>query len=256
MHIGGRCGRRRNTGDTATPDGSPRDIASRPPKPPPGSAVILRKHPRAIIRSSTIHIWGRIALVIQTNDDVTLRDIRREDIADYIRWETVETEWQLWDAPWLYEGRTPEQCERELKEYVEKLGRWVSEASEYSDSSFRSRFEIDYQGKHVGSCSSYLIDSDCNILSERDVEPLGRAIGICVFDPQNRRRGIATTALAGLIDYLEAHSSQRIFTQTWSGNERMIALAQKLGFAEYRRKDGIRQVRGGIYDGLTFELMR
>ena len=59
----------------------------------------------------------------------------------------------------------------------------------------------------------------------------------------------------GLIDYLKAHGNQRIFTQTWSGNERMIALAQKLGFAEYRRKDGIRQVRGGVYDGLTFELM-
>ena len=105
---------------------------------------------------------------IQTNDDVTLRDIRQEDIADYIRWETVETEWQLWDAPWLYEGRTPEQCERELKEYIEKLGRWVSEASEYSNSSIRSRFEIDYQGDHVGSCASYLIDSDCNILDGCD----------------------------------------------------------------------------------------
>ena len=222
----------------------------------PNPAVILQKQLCVTIRSSTIHVWGRIALEIQANDDVTLRDIRQEDIADYIRWETIETEWQLWDAPWLYEGRTPEQCERELKEYVEKLGRWVSEASEYSDSSFRSRFEIDYQGKHVGSCASYLIDSDCNILSGRDAEPLGRAIGICVFGLQNRRRGIASMALTGFIDYLKAHGSQRIFTQTWSGNERMIALAQKLGFAEHRRKDGIRQVRGSAYDGLTFELMR
>lgn len=193
---------------------------------------------------------------IQTNDDVTLRDIRQEDITDYIRWETIETEWQLWDAPRLYEGRTLEQCERELKEYIEKLGRWVSEASEYSDSSIRSRFEIDYQGEHVGSCASYLIDGDCNILDGCDTTSLGRAIGICVFDPQYRRHGIATAALTGLIDYLKAHGSQRIFTQTWSGNERMVALAQKLGFAEYRRKDGIRQVRGGVYDGLTFELMR
>lgn len=224
--------------------------------PPASSAVILQKQLCVTIQSSTIQIWGRITLEIQTNDDVTLRDIRQEDIADYIRWETIETEWQLWDAPWLYEGRTPKQCERELKEYIEKLGRWVSEASEYSDSSIRSRFEIDYQGEHVGSCASYLIDSDCNILDGCDTTSLGRAIGICVFDPQHRRHGIATAALTGLIDYLKAHGSQRIFTQTWSGNERMIALAQKLGFAEYRRKDGIRQVRGDIYDGLTFELMR
>lgn len=77
-----------------------------------------------------------------------------------------------------------------------------------------------------------------------------------MFDPQYRRHGIATAALTGLIDYLKTHGNQRIFTQTWSGNERMVALAQKLGFTEYRREDGIRKVRGSTYDGLTFELMR
>lgn len=60
--------------------------------PPASSAVILQKQLCVTIQSSTIQIWGRIALEIQTNDDVTLRDIRQEDIADYIRWETVETE--------------------------------------------------------------------------------------------------------------------------------------------------------------------
>ena len=34
----------------------------------------------------------------------------------------------------------------------------------------------------------------------------------------------------------------------------MIGLAKKLGFVEYLRKPGIRQVRGEVYDGLTFRL--
>ena len=45
-----------------------------------------------------------------------------------------------------------------------------------------------------------------------------------------------------------------IYTQTWSGNVRMIGLAEKLGFEEYRRKKGLRTVAGKPYDGLTFRL--
>jgi RimJ/RimL family protein N-acetyltransferase len=50
------------------------------------------------------------------------------------------------------------------------------------------------------------------------------------------------------------HGESEIYIQTWSGNERMIHIAQKIGFEEYRRKIGIRSVRGGTYDGLTFKL--
>ena len=32
--------------------------------------------------------------------DIILRDYRESDIEDDIRWNTVETEWALWDAPW------------------------------------------------------------------------------------------------------------------------------------------------------------
>lgn len=34
------------------------------------------------------------------NNKVILRDFIKKDIEDIIRWETIETEWQLWDAPW------------------------------------------------------------------------------------------------------------------------------------------------------------
>ena len=32
--------------------------------------------------------------------DIILRDMTEEDIEDYIRWNTVETDWANWDAPW------------------------------------------------------------------------------------------------------------------------------------------------------------
>ena len=32
--------------------------------------------------------------------DITLRDMKESDIADHIRWRTVETAWKDWDGPW------------------------------------------------------------------------------------------------------------------------------------------------------------
>ncbi len=31
---------------------------------------------------------------------IKLRPFTKNDIADYIRWNTLETEWMEWDAPW------------------------------------------------------------------------------------------------------------------------------------------------------------
>ena len=39
-----------------------------------------------------------------TTKDLILRDITEEDLARHLYWETVETEWQLWD------GHTTAKC--------------------------------------------------------------------------------------------------------------------------------------------------
>ncbi|MDE7239271.1 MAG: hypothetical protein K2N41_06110 [Lachnospiraceae bacterium] len=50
------------------------------------------------------------------NDHLILRDFLQSDIAKRIDWEQNETEWQLWDAPWEYEGLTAEEKRAELEE--------------------------------------------------------------------------------------------------------------------------------------------
>ena len=42
---------------------------------------------------------GRIFMKIEYKN-IVLRDEVIADIEDDIRWNTVETEWSLWDAPW------------------------------------------------------------------------------------------------------------------------------------------------------------
>lgn len=47
-----------------------------------------------------------------------------------------------------------------------------------------------------------------------------------------------------------------LYTQTWSGNVRMLRCAEKLGFTECNRCIGEREVNGRKYDGLTLKFKK
>ena len=106
-------------------------------------------------------------------------------------------------------------------------------------------------GEYIGWCGAYRIGEDC------ECDPEGRrvAIGIDLPERQARGKGLATRALRLFMAYQYEQGERELYTQTWSGNERMIGLARKLGFEEYCRKAGVRTVRGKQYDGLTFRKM-
>lgn len=64
---------------------------------------------------------------------IILRDFLASDIEKRIYWETVENEWQQWDAPWEYEGLTEEEKEEELRNYIASLKRWVEQDAELAE---------------------------------------------------------------------------------------------------------------------------
>ena len=41
-------------------------------------------------------------------ENIVLRDMIESDIEDYVRWFTVEREWENWDAPWEKEDTDEE----------------------------------------------------------------------------------------------------------------------------------------------------
>lgn len=168
---------------------------------------------------------------------IFLRDIREEDISDYIRWYTVDTEWTDWDAPWESIASV------NLDELTASLRKRISHASLP-----RRRMEIGLDsGEHIGWVSSYPINGDLAKL----------AVGINIPSSEQRGQGVGRLALGCWLRYLfEAHGCSGLYTQTWSGNVRMIKLAEKLGFYEVNRTIGIREVRGNVYDALTFEISR
>ncbi|MCF6465343.1 GNAT family N-acetyltransferase [Clostridium sp. Cult2] len=67
-------------------------------------------------------------------------------------------------------------------------------------------------------------------------------------------KGCGTQALVVFINYFINHGINEIYTQTWSGNYRMVNLAKKIGFVECERSKNSRLIRGNMYDGLTFKL--
>lgn len=184
---------------------------------------------------------------------IILRDFIESDIEKRIYWETVENEWQLWDGPWEYEGLTDDEKVKSLTSYIENMHRWVEYDKNLGLDTIRYRFQIVIDNEnqdYIGWCSAYCIDEDCNYTEEDGL----LAVGIDIPDSKARGKGYGVKALCMFIKYLLDKGIDDIYTQTWSGNERMVHIAEKIGFEEHRRKNDFRVVRGKKYNGLTFRL--
>lgn len=173
---------------------------------------------------------------------ITLRDTTEADIEDDIRWNTVETQWRFWDAPW--ETHDPFDAESYRRQQLEWLG------APKDENRFRNFLELDYEGLHIGVVSSYRVNEDFSF----DMEGRHRCIGILICEPDFWGRGIGSKAYMAYIDYLFSRGIDELYTQTWSGNLRMVRLAQGLGFSECHRQVDFTEVQGKMYDNLTLRL--
>ena len=182
--------------------------------------------------------------------NIVLRDMVKSDIEDYVRWFTTETEWGNWDAPWEPLDGTEEAERKSWTEYYASV-------KDLPDDELRWKFEIEFCGKHIGWVSSYCIDEAFAWVSADSVQEgqrIYRAVGIDICDKMYQGKGLGTKALEAFIQYYRDKGYSEIFTQTWSGNTRMIKLAERLGFKECGRKIGSREALGEKFDGLTFVL--
>ena len=185
-------------------------------------------------------------------ENIILRDMIESDIEDYVRWFTTETEWSNTDAPWELIESDEETERASWQEYYESV-------KDLPDDVRRWKFEIEWNGKHIGWVSSYMMNECYEWIGTDTIQPgqtVYRAIGIDICEPDVWGHGIGTNALRAFINYYFDSGITELYTQTWSGNTRMIRCAAKLGFAECNRYVGIREVEGKAYDALTFRLER
>jgi RimJ/RimL family protein N-acetyltransferase len=172
-------------------------------------------------------------------NDIVLRDRIEADLLDHRRWFTNERAWMDWDAPWE-EDFTPQETEAVLEKMAKRLSLPPPE--------IRPALEVcNTEGVHVGVVNSYFIDDN----------PLKLAAGIGIRETAYQGKGYGRQALPLWLAYLFAASGRDIlYTETWSGNLRMVRLAESCGFMVAERKVSHIQVRGSSYDGLAFSLTR
>lgn len=184
--------------------------------------------------------------------NIVLRDMMESDIEDYVRWFTVDMKWADFDAPW--EPLAGEEAE-ERKGWTE----YYEAVKDMPEKAIRWKLEIEYEGRHIGWVSAYMIDENYNWIAFDNIkegQTVFRAVGIDICEPDAWGRGIGTNALQAFIGYYFRNGFDAVYTQTWSGNARMIRCAAKLGFVACNRNFGTRLVEGKTYDGLTFRLAK
>ncbi len=183
--------------------------------------------------------------------DIILRDMTEADIEDDIRWNTLETDWANWDAPW---ESLPDLMTFDAEEYRKKELLKLAEPKD----EIRWGFEIETAGgEHIGAVNSYMINENFEWTPIRNAKPgekLFRTVGIDICESSFCGKGLGRKALAAFINYYLENAENEIYCQTWSGNIRMLKCAEKLGFEVCKRKTDYREVNGKKYDGLTFRL--
>ena len=180
--------------------------------------------------------------------DIILRDFKESDIDSMIRWNTGHHPWMEWDAPW-------ENVEEPAFD-VEKYRKASLDYIAAEKSTPRWSLQLEVEGVHIGYVGSYRIGEDYGDVSDEEAQTKTwhRAVGLDILDDAYWDRGFGTMALEGWLRYLLENGIEEIYLQTWSGNGRMIHVAEKLGFLECNRRVGIREWMGKRYDALTFRL--
>ena len=167
---------------------------------------------------------------------VILKKFVDEDIKEYHDWYTKSIEWQKWDAPWI-------KREFNMDSIIKKR-----EANNLRN--LIMTFEIyTVSNEHIGWVNAYYID-DKYIPTDTETEKI--AIGLDIPNEEYREQGNGTEALNLFITYFKNNNIRNIYIQTWSGNLRMIKVAEKLRFIELNRYKEKRMVNNKKYDALTY----
>lgn len=180
--------------------------------------------------------------------NIILRDYCESDIADEIRWFNEERAWMTADTPW--ETAAPVDEEEFKKQMLGIL-------SSVPFNALRSRLEIETKGKHIGFVCSYPLDGNSEgIFCDKSsfAAQNSCALGIEICESVFWGKGLGRQSLAVAILYYQDNGFKDFYLETWSGNERMLKCAERLGFYIFKIKTAFRQVNGKAYDALFLRL--
>ena len=174
--------------------------------------------------------------------EIKIRDLKLTDLDDLYYWYSSDKEFQKFDGPYF-----AKETKEELREYIESIKQKLAKGSKnpYGSKKIIANQDTD---EVIGSVTCYW----------KSKETLWLEVGIVIFDENYWGRGIGMAALKIWInEVFNSHPEiVRVGLTTWSGNKRMMALAEKLGLqkeAVYRKA---RIVDGKYYDSVSYGVLR
>lgn len=174
--------------------------------------------------------------------NIVLRELDIKDLEDYLFWNHPSREFHKYNGP--YYGR---KSEEELKDYVEEL-RAALLKGEKNALNNKKLIADKATDKIIGQVNWYW----------KSEETLWLEVGIVIFNENYWGRGLGYSALKMWIDEIfeEKPELVRIGLSTWSGNLRMMKLAEKMGLkkeAVYRKA---RIVNKEYFDSISYGILK
>ena len=168
------------------------------------------------------------------DQELTIRPIIEEDVP--ILWEYIykeaSPEWKKWDAPYYEHKQIP------YNQYIHRKNQ-IIEQDDY--------WAITLNGEVIGTISYYWEHEPSKWLE----------MGIVIYPPAYWSGGYGTRAIRLWINHLfHTLPLVRVGYTTWSGNERMIKVGDKLGMTMEARLRKCRYYNGQYYDSIRMGLLR
>ncbi|MBD8070640.1 GNAT family N-acetyltransferase [Bacillus sp. PS06] len=168
------------------------------------------------------------------DNELIIRPIEEQDLAKL--WELIykedAPEWKKWDAPYFPHKSKP------FEVFMETASQWI------------------------GAEDMWVITVDevvCGIVSYyfEDKQAVWLELGIVIHEAGNWNKGIGTRSLKLWMDHIfNFLPLVRVGVTTWSGNERMIRVAEKLGMQMEARIRKVRFYEGKYYDSIRMGILR
>lgn len=167
-------------------------------------------------------------------DQLTFRKIEKNDLP--LIWEYVYKEdwpdWKNWDAPYFPHQSLP------LDIFLKVGEKWLNDDSMQA---------ILLDDKIIGTLSYYY----------EDEQKVWLEAGIILYQSQNWNQGMGSIIFKKWIDYLfQTLAIPRVGLTTWSGNERMMRVGEKIGMQLEGRMRNVRYYEGKYYDSIRMGILR
>ncbi|MFT8316020.1 MAG: GNAT family protein [Clostridium sp.] len=174
--------------------------------------------------------------------NLCLRELEIKDLDDYLYWNHPSREFRKFNGPYYQQSN-----EEELRQDIEELRVHLlnGEKNGLQNKKIIANKDTD---EIIGQVNWYW----------KSIETLWMEVGIVIFNEDYWGQGIGYTALKMWINEIFDQNPEliRIGLSTWSGNTRMMNLAEKLGLkkeAVYRKA---RIVDNEYYDSISYGVLR